>query len=225
MSHFTTASRKRIFLVLCAVLSITLQNVDVQAQVGNACSCPVPSQQTQRIAICLNSNWCEIELTYCNQVFSPPTTTVHCSGAGNAVDMYTTIYSICAVDEYGCELSCDIQTLLDAILCRINPIGFDYFGVKSSIPDCDEPDDVFCWVMAYPRCMSKQPDPECWIACEDGMGCCIKGYAFCKDPMSGNYYVTNVTDCTFGTETCNTECECDLACHDWDPRDCPQCDP
>ena len=75
-----------------------------------------------------------------------------------AVDMYTKIQSICMVPG-SCVFLCEQKDIIEAVLCELNPLGGDYFGVKPSIPDCGSYQAYFCWVVALPRCMRQfQPN-------------------------------------------------------------------
>lgn len=212
--------RKRHILSICGMLIIAIQYVTL-GQTGNGCSCPNEERTTRRLTICLAGQDCEVDVTYCNARFVPASTTVTCSGLGAAVDMYTKIQSICMVQD-GCVIFCEQELLIDAVLCELNPLGGDHFGVKSTIPDCGSYQAYFCWVVALPRCMRRFQPNLCFEVCTDE--CCVKHYRYCKDPLTGTYIGYQFADCTTGNSNCPpNECLCGLACYDWDPLSCPTC--
>lgn len=212
--------RIRRSLFLFALLVILIQYVS-PGQTGNGCSCPNEERTTRRLTICYAGQDCEVDVTYCNARFNPASTTVTCSGMGAAVDMYTKIQSICMVPG-SCVFLCEQEDILDAVLCELNPLGGDYFGVKPSIPDCGSYQAYFCWVVAIPRCMRQFQPGLCLETCTDE--CCIKHYRYCKDPVLGTYNGFLYADCTFGNSNClPNDCLCGLACYDWDPKSCPTC--
>ena len=207
--------------LLIAILVWFSGTANAVSQTGTYCSCPENEQITHRLTICYHGQDCQVDVTLCNAMYSPPSTTVTCSGV-NAVDMYTTISKICPVDG-GCLLACDFEVILTAVLCELNPLGGDFFNMKSSIPNCSVNQTYFCWVVATPRCLKRTIPGLCIESC-DSNECCIKHYRYCKDPVLGTYTAYMFKDCTVGNQTCpQGDCDCGSACFEWDPLQCPTC--
>ena len=208
--------------LLIAILVWFSWTADAVSQTGHGCDCPVNERTTQIFTVCYGGQECDVSVTYCNKRFNPASATVTCSGVNNLVDMYTTIYKICPVED-GCSFICDWQLMVDAVMCEMNPLGGDRFNVKSQIPDCGSQQVAWCWVIATPRCMSRINQELCLKSCTNE--CCIKNFAFCKDPVNGTYNGWLSGDCSAGTEPCDEhKCVlCDIMCHSWDPMYCPTC--
>lgn len=192
------------------------------SQTGTNCSCPENEHITHRMTICYHGQDCEVDVTLCNAMYSPASTAVTCSWPNRAVDMYTTISKICPVDG-GCLLGCDFEVILMAVLCELNPLGGDFLNVKSSIPNCGSAQAFFCWVVATPRCLTRHVPDLCLVSCNEEE-CCIKHYRYCKDPVLGTYTAYKLADCSYGNQTCpQGDCDCGLACFEWNPLQCPTC--
>ena len=210
--------KRRMIIILLLCLSVTC-NIAV-AQTGNGCSCPTNERETHTLTVCYKGQECQVSVTWCHRLFVPASTTVACS-AGVAVNMYTKIERICFT-EGGCEFNCVEEDIISAILCELNPLGGDYWNIKSQIPDCGSTEQYFCWVVALPRCMRRFQPGLCLEPCN--AECCLKHYRFCKDPVLGTYTGYLQQDCTAGNSDCQpNDCLCGLACYDWDPMDCPTC--
>ncbi len=221
MNSFT-ASLVRALVVCCAMLSLGFSPGNAQYE-----NCPcIGSETTYLMNLCINGVTCEYSVTMCRQTYSPGSATAPCASVAWNIDSYIQIKKICRTANSCFPLVTDVEVLITAIMCELNPIGKDFFNVKSAIPDCDPVNGTkwYSMVVATPYCMKYLPASECYVSCNTGT-CCLKHYAFCKDAATGVYNYTTrtcddpATDCPVGTNFPL----CQRACPTWNPNDCPTC--
>jgi len=147
------------------ILALTLLLLPLVVKADEPCDC-IGSETTYRLNLCIGGVNCSYDVTMCHQRFVPASSTAPCTDAQHGADAYTYIKRICRNESTCSTLVVDPEVLLKAIMCKLNPIGDDFFNMKTAIPDCGS-NRWFSWVVASPMCTRYLPggsvNPQCWV--------------------------------------------------------------
>ncbi|MBN9399167.1 MAG: hypothetical protein J0I17_03220 ['Candidatus Kapabacteria' thiocyanatum] len=179
-----------VVVMLIAIASIVLGTVATSAQ--SVCTCTPALSITRQITICFNGAQRQVEVTYCNESFCPPSTQItdHCNAQNLPIDARTVIKRICPIG----FATTNAQGLMNATIAAIGLCCNNQGGIF----EC-QPSTVYHWIVRWPKCVYFDAT-GCLEACDD-TPCCHALVRFRPNsPTPGRCETTVLTNCSENLE-------------------------